>query len=395
MSAGNSSTSLPPLGPNARRDGGVPRKRPRTFVVFRGVPVDDVTLAGAVQRFDDFVRRGRSGGLTHQVATVNLEFLVNAQRAEDVHDILQQTDLSVPDGMPLVWGSRLLGAPFSERVTGAELVPALAEMCAQKSYTLMLFGSGPGVAEAAANKLVVQFPGLRVVGLGGPPFRVVEEMEPSVLDAIRAVDPDILCVALGNPKQERWIATYRDRLGTPVLIGVGGSLDFIAGEQPRAPKIMQRTGTEWIYRLVHEPRRLYRRYLRCLAYFPPMIVSQLWTMRPVATGDRTTITGFGSVVVRSGTRLDVSVGSLTSDDIARLEDCDGLTVDLSEVRRLDHATVSSLFVLRDLAGGFTLEGVRPAIQRSFDRHGLTQTFAVRDVAGRRLPVSSRQTTPGP
>jgi N-acetylglucosaminyldiphosphoundecaprenol N-acetyl-beta-D-mannosaminyltransferase len=141
------------------------------------------------------------------------------------------------------------------------MVPELAELAVNRGFSMMVFGSAEGVAEQAAQMLRDRNPGLDITGYGGPFFGDVADMDPQVLDVIREARPDILCVALGHPKQERWIEEYRDKLEVPVLVGVGGSLDFIVGTKARAPKWMQRSGLEWVHRLASEPRRLWRRYL--------------------------------------------------------------------------------------------------------------------------------------
>ena len=135
-----------------------------------GVPVDDVTLEEAVERCGELVEIGRATGQTHQVTTVNVDFLLTAGRHPSVRKILQSSDLAIPDGMPVVWGSRLLGTRLRQRVAGADLVPALAECAARRGYRIYLFGSAPGVAEEAAELLSKEHPGAVVVGAGGPMF---------------------------------------------------------------------------------------------------------------------------------------------------------------------------------------------------------------------------------
>lgn len=243
------------------------------------VPVDDVTLDEAVDAIVDLVRRGRHSGRTHQVATVNVDFLVQAVRDRAVHRILALTDLAVPDGMPVVWGARLLGTPLRQRTAGADLLPSLVARAAVDDLRICLFGGAAGVAARAAETLTRRHPAATVFAVEAPPVDADGTIAPSAADAVTAEiirhDPDIVCVALGNPKQERWIDRYRSAVGAPVFIGVGGTLDFLTGRTRRAPSWMQRTGLEWLHRAAREPRRLLRRYLTDFAVFAPGLVTQM------------------------------------------------------------------------------------------------------------------------
>lgn len=251
----------------------------RNLVVLLGVPIDNLNFSEALAQIDHFVQAGRAVRKVHQIATVNTDFLVKSTGDPKLLRLLQSVHLATPDGMPLIWASRLLGTPLKERVTGADLVPALAELASQKGYSIYFFGAGPGIAQKAAEILQQRYPGLKVAGVASPPYTSVQEMDRTALDDIRAADPDILLVALGNPKQEKWIEMHGRHLGVPVIMGVGGSLDFIAGNIKRAPLWMQRTGFEWLYRLIQEPRRLWRRYVVDMLVFSTRFARQLWYMR--------------------------------------------------------------------------------------------------------------------
>src|SRR5262249_30712511 len=166
------------------------------------------------------------------------------------------------DVMPLVWLSRLGPRPLPERVAGCDLIYGICERAARKGYRIYLIGAGPGIADEAAAKLEQKYPGLTIAGVECPPYRqltAAEEREQ--IDRIRAARPDVLFVAFGQPKGEFWIAERLDRLGVPVCIQVGATLDFVAGRVKRSPRWMQKTGLEWVYRMLQEPRRLARRYL--------------------------------------------------------------------------------------------------------------------------------------
>lgn len=247
----------------------------RSVIRLLGVPIDNLTMAETLDRIEELVESGRAAGRSHQVATVNVDFLVKAHQDASVMAILQAADLATADGMPLVWASRLLEAcALKERVAGADLVPLLSERAAQKGYTIYLYGSAPGIAERAARKLVSQYEGLKIVGCYAPAFSDALEIPPEVKAEILEKRPDILLVALGNPKQERWIAKHKNQLPIPVMIGIGGSLDFIAGTIRRAPRWMQQMSLEWLYRLIKEPRRLWKRYVTDLLVFGILFIRQ-------------------------------------------------------------------------------------------------------------------------
>lgn len=251
----------------------------RKLIIILGIPIDDLNLAESLDRLEEFVQKGRDTGKWHQVVTVNTDFIVKAARDAALQSQLQEADLATADGMPLVWGARMLGVKLKERVTGADMVPALAERAAQKGLSLYLFGGAPGVADRAAEILQQRYPGLKIAGVQSPPYCPVEEMDQAVLENIRSAQPDILLVALGNPKQEKWIRYYGPQVKVPVMMGVGGSLDFIAGKLRRAPGWMQNSGLEWLYRLVQEPGRLWKRYVTDLFVFTALFARQLWVMR--------------------------------------------------------------------------------------------------------------------
>ena len=228
-------------------------------VAVLGLPLANVTADEAVEQIEELIL---SGG-THQVATANLDFWLNSLNDVHLHRIIAGCSLVLPDGMPLVWVSRLLGNPLKERVSGVDLVPQLAELSARKGYGIYLLGGRPGVAEQASEVLRENYPGVNIVGHHAPPLADLERMDHGdTLERIRAAKPDILLVAFGNPKQEKWIRMHSRRLGVPVSIGIGGSMDILIGSVHRAPKWMQRSGFEWLGRLTQEPARLLPRYAR-------------------------------------------------------------------------------------------------------------------------------------
>ena len=251
----------------------------RKLLVILGVPVDNLSMDEAMARCDAFIAAGRASGRTAQIATVNADFVVNSLHDPELRRILQEADMSTADGMPLVWASRLLGGPLPGRVTGADMVPALAKRAAAKGYSVFFLGARPGIAVQAAAILQQRNPGLKVAGIYSPPPASVLEMDRTAVELIQAARPDILLVAFGNPKQEKWIRMYAPELHVPIAIGIGGTLDMIVGVTKRAPAWMQKAGLEWAYRMAQEPRRLVKRYLHDFGYFGYFLFQQWWAMR--------------------------------------------------------------------------------------------------------------------
>jgi len=246
-------------------------------VTIIGVPFDNVSLAEAVARISAMIVRRRP----HYVVTANMDFIVQALGDVELRRILLEADLVLCDGTPLVWASRWLGNRLRERVAGADLVPALIIEAARKGHRVFLLGAGEGVAANAAARLLTQFPDLIIAGHYSPPYSGLLEMNnEEAVGRIRAAKPDLLLVSFGCPKQEKWITMHYRSLGVPVVIGVGASLDFLADRVSRAPEWMQRSGLEWSYRLVQEPRRLFRRYANDLVRFAPALASQVLNVSP-------------------------------------------------------------------------------------------------------------------
>ena len=218
------------------------------------VRVDNVTTEEVLSILDGFVAERRP----RQVVTVNPEFVVQAQRNAEFRAVLDQADLAVPDCLGLMWASRVLGRPLRERVTGSDTVPLIARLCARRGYRVFLLGAAPGVAEKAAAVMIGDSPDLQIVGTyAGSPHRSEED---EIVARVSASSPDLLLVAYGAPRQDLWIRRNLDRLGVPVCIGVGGTLDFIAGIAVRAPRWMRKAGLEWLHRLCRQPWR-WRRML--------------------------------------------------------------------------------------------------------------------------------------
>lgn len=257
-------------------------------VAVMGLPLNSVTADEAVDAMDRLIQ---SGG-THQICPVNLDVWLNSLADQHLHRIMAGCTLVLPDGMPLVWASGLLGCPLAERVTGVDLVPRLAALSARKGYGIFLLGGKPGVADRAAQLLEQNHPGVRIVGTYSPAEENLIRMDHSeILNRVHSAKPDILLVAFGNPKQEKWIWMHRKRLGVPLAMGVGGSFDILVGDMRRAPRWIQQCGLEWMMRMVQEPARLAPRYLRDFIGLwrrLPMALVAAWLQKPYLGASRVT-----------------------------------------------------------------------------------------------------------
>lgn len=254
-----------------------------------GIPVDNLTLSEAIGKIFDLVDQYRLDQTPKYVATVNVDFVVNTlswipgrTSHPELLDILRKSDLVTADGMPLVWTARLLGTRLKERVTGADLVPALAETAADKGKSIYLLGGAGDVSRQAADTLLSWFPGLVVAGTSAPFVHVTGEKmltaadeDLLVVEEINRTAPDILFLGFGNPKQEIWFQRNRHRLKVPVSIGIGGTYEFITGRTRRAPAWIQKSGFEWVYRITQDPFRLFNRYFKGFFKFGTMILPSI------------------------------------------------------------------------------------------------------------------------
>jgi N-acetylglucosaminyldiphosphoundecaprenol N-acetyl-beta-D-mannosaminyltransferase len=227
-------------------------------VVVWGLPLVPDTFEQALDRIDRLV----AARCPSFFITANLNYAMLSDRDEQLKRLNERAAFLLADGMPLVWWSRLGPRPLPERVAGSDLIYGMCERAAAKGHRIYLLGAAPGVAAEAAVALARRFSGLQIAGMECPPFRPLTEDEQEAQFArIHEARTDILFVAFGQPKGELWIADNLERLGVPLSVQVGATLDFVAGRVRRSPKWMQKTGLEWVYRLVQEPRRLAKRYL--------------------------------------------------------------------------------------------------------------------------------------
>ena len=222
---------------------------PLKQVEILGVNVNSLTMAQAVEAVQQFIAEKKVA----LVATANAEMLMRSTQDEELKDILNQADLVVPDGAGTVWAAGHLGEPMPERVAGFDLAQELMREAPSRGDRVYFFGSAPGVADKAKAKAEELYPGIQVVGVRNGFFS--EADEPQIIADIRAAKPDILLAALGVPKQEKWLKKHMQELQVPVSIGVGGTLDVMAGVMERAPLWMQKAKLEWLFRGLKQPRR--------------------------------------------------------------------------------------------------------------------------------------------
>ena len=286
-------------------------ERASTVALF-GLPITNVTMSEAVARIEEAIASGQM----HQIATANLDFARNALRDAYLQRVICDCSMVLPDGAPMLWAARLLGRPLRERVTGVDLIPELARLSAKSGYGIFLLGSDEKNTKGATEVLELRHPGTRVVGRYSPPVCTLDELDDAeILRRIRVAAPTILLVAFGNPKQEIWIHRNRKRLKVPVVIGIGGSLEMIAGSLKRAPRWVQRLQMEWFFRMAQEPLRLLPRYASdaaALVRHLPMVLA-VSRMQPVDASP-----GSLKVVVQGKVRIVATPGTLTGEHCAPL-----------------------------------------------------------------------------
>lgn len=221
------------------------------------IEIDVVTFAEALATAEELVEARRGG----MIFTPNVDHIVNAERDVAFRSAYQAAKLVLVDGQPVVWASQLLGTPLPEKISGSDFVLPLLQRAAACGWRVYLFGARPGVADDVAAWLR-ETNHVNVVGAAAPAIDIDNRVENQRIAAtIQETRPDLVLVALGSPKQELFIHQIAQSMNSVVFLGVGASLDFMAGSVKRAPAWMSRAGLEWLHRLVHEPRRLWRRYL--------------------------------------------------------------------------------------------------------------------------------------
>jgi N-acetylglucosaminyldiphosphoundecaprenol N-acetyl-beta-D-mannosaminyltransferase len=232
-------------------------QHPRADVL--GVPVSAINMTRALEIAEHWIDNGRPG----YVCVTGVHGIMEANRDPELRGILNKAVMNAPDGMPMSWVGWLQGFAQMDRVFGPDLMSDLCERSLARGYRHFLYGGQPGVAEQLKATLETRFPGLRIVGTFTPPFRPLDAREESDLIArVHACQPHVLWVGLSTPKQEHFMARYIDRLQVPLAIGVGAAFDYHTGRIRDCSPWIKRSGLQWLHRLLQDPRRLTRRYLR-------------------------------------------------------------------------------------------------------------------------------------
>jgi N-acetylglucosaminyldiphosphoundecaprenol N-acetyl-beta-D-mannosaminyltransferase len=354
--------------------------RPALPIALLGVPFDNVTIPQALEQIEAMIASQQP----HYVVTANVDFCIQALEDVELRRILFDANLVLCDGTPLVWASRLFGNPLPERVAGADLVPLLLERAAKKGYRVFFLGGSAQVAQQAVERLHAQYPDLVIAGHYSPPFRALLDMNhDEICERVRAAQPDLLLVSFGCPKAEKWIAMHYHSLGVPVCMGVGATIDFLAGRVRRAPGWMQRIGTEWVYRLAQEPRRLWGRYAKDLRRLGGPLMTQLWTQRLSRYRNghdrRTAITVFERTWVRMQMPKCFDRHTLLADgELWEQSGGQHCLLDLSEVEFIDSTALAALVQLhrRIQPCKLVLLAPSPPVARILRRFQLESFFCI-------------------
>ncbi len=231
----------------------------REYLFIGGVRIDK---AGS-KDVHDFIAERINSKIASHIISINVDVLIKARKDFELKSIINNSELVLADSRILLFSSYLLGSPLEENITGSNFVLSFSDWAAKKGYKLFLLGAAPGVAAKAAEILIQKNSNMKIVGTYSPPFGFEnnEEENKKMIKMIKECNPDVLFVAFGVPKQEKWIWRYKDEYNVPVSVGIGATFDYISGNVRRAPKWMQKIGLEWLFRLCQEPRRLWKRYL--------------------------------------------------------------------------------------------------------------------------------------
>jgi N-acetylglucosaminyldiphosphoundecaprenol N-acetyl-beta-D-mannosaminyltransferase len=234
-----------------------------------GVPIDAMTMEEVLARVDEVIaRRGRL-----KIGVVNAAKIVNMRRDQELRRDVLSSDLILADGMSVVWAGRLLGCPLPERVAGIDLMLGMLRRGNEQGYRVYCLGATDEVLNRAMARIAADYPKVKLVGQHDGYFP--SEVEPVIAAEVAAARPDVLLVGMTSPKKEQFLARWGAQLGVPVCHGVGGAFDVLAGKVKRAPRLWQRLGLEWLYRVKQEPRRLWRRYLVTNALFVLLVLTEM------------------------------------------------------------------------------------------------------------------------
>jgi N-acetylglucosaminyldiphosphoundecaprenol N-acetyl-beta-D-mannosaminyltransferase len=236
-----------------------------------GVKISAINMPQALAAIDEWI----AAGISRYVCVISSHPVMAAHDRPELRTIYNSSGLTTPDGMPLVWWLHWHGQRHVERVYGPDLLLAVCQHSVSLGYRHFFYGGAPGVAEELAARLQTRFPGLQVAGCWSPPFRPLPAEEDAQETAMLAASgAQIIWVGIGAPQQDQWMSAHCGKVGAAVLIGVGAAFDFHSGRKRQAPVWIQHSGFEWFYRLIHEPGRLWRRYLLLYPRFVVLVALQ-------------------------------------------------------------------------------------------------------------------------
>ena len=231
------------------------------------------------------VRAWAEREVSKYVCVAPVSSVMEAYDSQDFKRVMSGADLVTPDGMPVVWGLRLLGCKGASRVYGPDLTLDVLGMAESNNLPVGFYGGAPSVLQRLQQRMTARFPNLQIAYAYSPPFRPLTlEEDEQVVEAINQAGVRILFVGLGSPKQEYWMAAHKGRINA-VMIGVGAAFDFLAGTKPQAPRWMMKIGMEWLFRLMTEPRRLWKRYLKHNPRFVVLFAAQLLGLKNFTSGE--------------------------------------------------------------------------------------------------------------
>ena len=373
----------------------------RPPIAILGVPFDNVTTPETLAAIGKMIASGQP----HYGATANVDFIVQAMKDVELRRILFDAHLVLADGMPIVWASKFLGNPLPERVTGSGMIPQLLELAEQKRWKVFFLGGTEQSVATAAEKTRAKHPKLQLVGAYSPPFKPLLEMDHAdILRRLHETKPDIVLVAFGCPKQEKWINMNYRAAGVPFMVGVGATIDFLAGTFKRAPVWIQKSGTEWIFRMVQEPKRLASRYGTGLRVFTFAILKQLFRLHAwlpsfqKSKGAEIVHDLQGNFVIQAPGRLGATEVKAFRDEWLRAVENGHVMLDLSNTTFVDSTGIGLLIRLRkrarELGYEFYLIAPRPPVVAALRMMKLDEFFTVQaSVAGAQFIMDSVARSP--
>lgn len=237
-----------------------------------GTGISNISLSETISTFNNWINHQEK----KRVCVTPVNCLLWAKQNPTLQDIYNSADLTLCDGVPIIWASKFLNTPLKGRVTGLDLLPLYIEECYHKKYSMFLLGASEGVADALKTKMELLYPGIQIKGTYSPPFaeKFSAEENEKICNLINQAEVDILFVSLTAPKQDFWIYEHFDQLNIHIAVGIGGAFEVTLGSIQRSPLWMQKMGLEWLFRFLKEPRRLFKRYLLEAPKFIPLVFQQ-------------------------------------------------------------------------------------------------------------------------